>query len=211
MRSTVIVSDRGATQAHKPQARTPMNFVVILLVFAVPMLELGLLIKFGQTVGFWWTMLLIIGTGALGAAIISHQGLSAPIKAQEAMRRGEAPVPKMFDSALAVLGGVLLITPGLIGDGLGLLLQVPLVRRVVGRWLVQRFFRIEDVTVERRPGMGQGTDPRGTRPGNDHMRPWTGTSSSPRGDGPVIEGEFERLDEKSTDPKRPHPKGLDNA
>lgn len=188
-----------------------MNFVVILLIFAVPMLELGLLIKFGQTVGFWWTMLLIIGTGILGATIISHEGLSAPIKAQEAMRRGEAPVPKMFDSALAAAGGVLLITPGLIGDGLGLLLQVPLVRRVVGRWLVQRFFRIEDVTVHRQPAMAPGTEPRGPRPGNDPMRPGPKASGSPRGDGPVIDGEFERIDERPSTPKKPHPNSLDKS
>ncbi len=184
-----------------------MQFVVILLVFAVPMLELGLLIKFGQTVGFWWTILVILGTGALGAAIISHEGLSAPLKAQEAMRRGEAPVPKMFDSALAVLGGVLLITPGLIADCLGLLLQVPLVRRVFGRWLVRRFFRIEDVTVQRRPGM----ETRETGASSDHVRPRTRSSGSPRGEGPVIDGEFERIDERAAEPKPRRPNGLDGA
>ena len=189
-----------------PMPLAPMKFVAILLVLGVPMLELGLLIKAGQLLGFWSMLAIIIGTGVLGAAIISHEGLSAPLKAQQAMARGEPPVPEMFDSALAVAGGVLLVTPGLIADGLGLALQVPLVRRVVGRWLMRRFFNIEDVTVERRPGRGpRGEAGRGPNP--DLRR----GERAPPGDGPVIEGEYQRIVERPADPKRPRPNGVDRT
>ena len=184
-----------------------MKLVAILLLFAVPMLEIGVLIKVGQWLGFWPMLAIIIGTAVLGAAIISHEGLSAPFKAQEAMRRGEPPAPKMFESALAMAGGVLLFTPGLIADGIGLLLQVPLVRRLVGRWLIMRYFSVEDVTVQRRP---EGDLRRGPRP--DPRDP-AGTRQAAHGDrprdGPVIDGEFERLEERTLDPRRPRPNGGD--
>ena len=180
-----------------------MKLVAILLFFAVPMLEIGLLIKAGQWLGFWSMLAIIVGTGVLGASIISHEGVSAPFKAQEAMRRGEPPAPKMFDSALAMAGGVLLVTPGLIADGLGLLLQVPLVRSYVGRWLIKRYFSIEDITVARRPNAEASRDPRsGARTGPRPAR-------TAAGDGPVIDGEFERLEERTLDPKRPRPNGFD--
>ena len=130
-------------------------------------------------------LVIIIGSATLGAVIISHEGFSAPLKAQEAMRRGEAPVPKLFDSALAVAGGVLLVTPGLIADGLGLLLQVPPMRRMLAGWLVRTFFRVEDITVERRQ-----------TPREPRQRP-----AAP-GEGPVIEGEFERIEDRTIDPKK---------
>ena len=189
-----------------------MKFVTILLVLGVPMLELGLLIKAGQALGFWPMLAIIIGTGVLGGAIISHQGLSAPLKARQAMARGEAPLPEMFDSALAVTGGVLLVTPGLLADACGLALQVPAVRRVVGRWLVKRFFEIEDVTVERRPG-GRPGHQTGRGPagdvGGDFGRDSGRGERAPSGDGPVIEGEYQRIDERPADPKRPDPKRPD--
>ena len=163
-----------------------MKLVAIILLFAIPMLEIGVLIKVGQMLGFWSMLAIVIGTATLGSIIISHEGFSAPLKAQEAMQRGEAPVPKMFDSALAVAGGVLLVTPGLIADGFGLLLQIPPVRRMLASWLMKTFFHVEDIVVER------GEAPHEPRP----------RSAAASGDGPVIEGEFERLEERTLDPKK---------
>ena len=126
----------------------------------------------------------------------------------------------MFDSALAVTGGVLLVTPGLLADAIGLLLQIPPVRRVLGRWILRRFFAVESVTIDprTRPGATRAPGPDRTRgadlgpgahePGERAQTP--GGSKRPA-DGPVIEGEFERLGERTLDPKRPRPNGADRS
>ena len=197
-----------------------MRLVPVLLMFGLPMLELGLLIKTGQAIGFWWTCAIVIGTATLGAAIISRQGMATPFKVQEALAKGEPPGPKVFDSALAVTGGVLLLTPGLLADAIGLLLQIPPVRGLIGRWLMRRFFGIEQVNVgprgrqgaPRSPGQGSagGTDRGSGAKGSDGRGSTTAGSERPA-DGPVIEGEFERLGERTIDPKRPRPNGADRT
>ena len=47
-----------------------MKLVAIILLFAIPMLEIGVLIKVGQLLGFWSTLAIVIGTAALRATSI---------------------------------------------------------------------------------------------------------------------------------------------
>jgi UPF0716 protein FxsA len=84
----------------------------------------------------------------------------------------------------------LLLTPGLITDVAALLLLVPPIRRVIALWSVQWLLRTANVRVRE---YGDGPTSASDTPG----RPPGGTA-----DGPVIEGEFERLDERPTGPQR---------
>jgi UPF0716 protein FxsA len=165
-----------------------LRLTVGLILIALPMVELALLIKTGQAIGVWATLGLVVGAGVLGAAIIAHQGLSVVQRTQQALAEGRPPVAPVLDGALLVMAGALLITPGFLSDAMALLLLIPAVRRGVARWgvrqLVERAqvqFRSADSTIH--GGAGQPPPP---GPGK----------------GPVIEGEFERLDEKATGPHR---------
>lgn len=171
-----------------------MRLIGILVLLAAPLLELGLLIKVGQIIGFWWTMAIIVGTGFLGVAVMMENGFSSPRKMQEAMARGEIPVGPMLDGAFVVLAAVLLLTPGLIADALGLLLLVPPIRRLVARGVGRGVFgTIQVRTAGMRPGRAD-SDRREARP---------------RGAGPVIEGEYERLGERPVEPRQGKPNGHD--
>jgi UPF0716 protein FxsA len=89
----------------------------------------------------------------------------------------------LVDGGFLVLAGMLLVAPGLIADTLGVLLLIPPFRRLTARWSLSIFMGAKNVHFEvwtRGPRTGQTRD--GARP-------------DPRGDGPVIEGEFEELDE----------------
>jgi UPF0716 protein FxsA len=93
----------------------------------------------------------------------------------------------VLDGLFLMLAGVLLLTPGLITDFFALLLLVPALRRAIARWSVHRLMRHADVRVE---VYGDGS-----RAGAERSRP-----PGP-GDGPIIEGEFERLGEERRDPR----------
>lgn len=189
-----------------------MRFVLPLLFVAAPLLEIGLLIKVGQLLGFWWTLAVVVGTGALGSLVLVDKGFTAPLKMQEAMQRGEAPLASMLDSALTAMAGVLLILPGLICDTIGLLLLVPPLRRQIARYAVKSFFSIEGMakpandTGPERPA-GFGRDRGRDSPGPDHPGPRPRSPAS----GPVIEGDFEVVEEHTVERGRRKPDAPDRT
>ncbi len=179
-----------------------MSLAWLLLLVAWPLVEIAVLIKAGSAFGFWITLGLVLATGAFGVSVLMRHGLKSTFKVQEAMVRGEAPLAPMLDGALVATAGILLITPGLCADAVGLVLLFPPLRRFLARVVLQRVFGLSEVSGMR-PTSGEPQ--RGPeQPAPEARRGWTKGS----GEGPVIEGEFERLEERTVDPKRrsPEPK-----
>jgi len=169
---------------------SPIRAIVFLIFVAIPLLEIVLLIKVGQLIGFWWTVLIVIGTAALGTSLLHRQGLETLRRMTTSVRLGTPPVQPLVEGALLLGAGALLLTPGLITDALGLLLLVPPIRSLIARAFMSRMTVIVSggfwQTEENGPGRTRGADGDGT---------WSDK------EGPVIEGEFERLDER--EPRRP--------
>ena len=90
---------------------------LLLFLFIVwPVTELWLLFKLNGMFGFLPTVLLVFGTGILGAWLAKWQGLQAIIRLQNEIRQGVMPAQAIGDGALILVAGVLLITPGAISD-----------------------------------------------------------------------------------------------
>jgi len=107
-------------------------FVRLLLLFTlVPLLELFLLIKVGELIGIWATVILVIGTGALGAFLTRLEGLRVLRQVQADFRGGRVPTDRLLDGLLIILAGAVLLTPGLITDAVGFFLLIPPGRRLV--------------------------------------------------------------------------------
>lgn len=173
-----------------------MQIGLILLVLAFPLLELAVLIKVGQAIGFWSTILLMIGTGVAGGWIVHRQGMSAARRAMQSMNEGRPPVEPVVDSFMLMLAGGLLLLPGLLTDLAALALLIPPVRRSLARWALARLFKVADVRGEtndwRSPGHGRDGHQTATSDG----RPRRGS-----GGGSVIDGEWERVDDPKPPPK----------
>jgi UPF0716 protein FxsA len=153
---------------------------VFLVCIALPLLEIAVLVKVGQAIGFWRLLALLMGMAALGFAVLYWQGWNTLRQTQQALQRGEPPVQPMIDGALLIAAGALLLVPGLITDVAALILLLPPVRRsICGRISSQV------------PGEHRSDDAQ------------TGhTGPSRAGTGPIIDGEFERLDEQPLDSSR---------
>lgn len=145
-----------------------VRLALLLLFVAFPLLEIALLIKSGETIGFWPTVTLLVAVAVLGVMVIRDQGPSMVGRMLAAMSEGKLPFGPLIEGYVVVTAGLLLIAPGFISDAIGLFLLIPPARRLALRAALRGF-------AGRPPG--HETRARVARP-------------------TVIEGTYERLDER---------------
>jgi len=116
-----------------------MLFKLILLFTITPIIELAILIKLGQEIGLWQTLAIVIGTGILGASLAKWQGWGVIRRIRYDLENARMPTQALFDGLLILVGGTLLLTPGIITDLLGFFLLIPPSRRLVQVYLKRRF------------------------------------------------------------------------
>ncbi len=114
---------------------------LFLLFTIVPLVELWLLFQLSGIFGFFPTVFIVLITGVVGAALARWQGWQALSRIQSEMQQGLMPAKALGDGVLILVAGVLLITPGVITDIVGLSLLVPPlragVRKGVQLWLAK--------------------------------------------------------------------------
>ena len=146
-----------------------------LLFIAVPLLELFILIRLGGAIGLAPTLALCVLTGMAGAWLARREGLRALWSYQERLARGGVPGRALMDGLCILMGGAVLLTPGLLTDLLGFALLLPPSRH----WIQARMKR----RIERRMADGSiRVTPFGGFPGwRDAPRSWRDAPRSWRG------------------------------
>jgi UPF0716 protein FxsA len=115
---------------------------LVLLFTIVPLVELYILIKIGSRIGGVNTILLVVTTAMAGAWLARLQGLRTLQQIQVSLSQGQIPAEELIDGVLILVGGILLITPGVLTDLFALVLLFPITRTYFKRWLRRRFDRI---------------------------------------------------------------------
>lgn len=108
---------------------------LFLLFTLIPVAELALLIRIGQWIGVGWTIALVLGTGLVGASAAKSQGTAVLLRIRESLEQGVLPGDDIANGFCILVGGILLVTPGLFTDLAGLFLLVP-----GGRDIAKRLF-----------------------------------------------------------------------
>ena len=131
-----------------------MFFYLILLFTLVPVGELVLLLRVGEHIGVGNTVFLVIFTGIIGAALAKMQGLLTMQRIQDNLGRGIMPAEEMFNGAMILCGGVLLLTPGFVTDILGLSFLIPLTRnlykKIIKKHIQKKFDHGDVITIHHR-------------------------------------------------------------
>lgn len=114
---------------------------LFLLFTLVPLVELLLLLRIGALVGLAPTLLLVMATGFAGAWLARREGLRSWAAVQAELGAGRLPAAELLHSLLILIAGVVLVTPGVLTDLVGLLLLIRPVRRALIGRLRGRFER----------------------------------------------------------------------
>lgn len=170
-----------------------IGLILLLLAIAFPMLEIAVLIKVGAAIGFWGTLGIVVGTGLIGVSVLQQHGFVVMRRLTESLNSGRTPFLPMIEGGVMFVAGICLIAPGVITDTIGLVLLIPGVRQALATYLHDKVWGLpgrdgEEQVTRPQPEMDPGPGRPGRRPGTD---------------GPVIDGEFERLDERPLDPRGP--------
>lgn len=144
------------------------------------------LLMLGHAIGLLLTLVLIVGTGAIGAQLIKRQGINSLRNIQQGMAAGQVNKSDLIKGGSSVIAGFLLLMPGPISDILGLVALLPLIsRKLMGKPPVE----IYNPTADR--------NARGTYEGESHAA----NDDSHASNGTIIEGEF--IEHKRDEPPRP--------
>ena len=134
-----------------------MLWKLILLLTIVPLIELYLLVRLTQATSFGVTVLVILGTGVVGAILAKMEGLRVLRRIREDMQGGSLPADGLIDGAMILVAGALLVTPGLLTDTVGFLLLLPpsrtVLRRLIKQW-IKRKIEEGQVVMYRQMGFG---------------------------------------------------------
>ena len=175
----------------------PLGLVLILIAIAYPMLEVALLIKIGSVIGFWPTFAIVLGTAVVGMRVLQEHGFIVMRRLSDALRSGRTPFLPMIEGGILFFAGLCLVAPGIITDIIGLLLLIPPVRHLAAVYLHDRVWGLPRTETAAEPPRSPGDGPFSSAPPEDRS-----SNGSSAAEGPIIEGEFERLDERPVDQKR---------
>jgi UPF0716 protein FxsA len=115
---------------------------LLFLFILVPLLELYILIKIGRYLGAFQTVALVVFTALLGIVLARFEGVRTLQQIRQSLSQGIVPAEEMVDGVLIFVGGILLITPGVLTDVFALVLLIPYTRTIFKRWLRRRFDRM---------------------------------------------------------------------
>ncbi|HLV83041.1 MAG TPA: FxsA family protein [Devosia sp.] len=104
----------------------------------LPIIEIALFIKVGQSIGLWPTLALIIGAALLGGLLLRQQGLQIVGQLRNNMSSGQLPGRTIAETMMIALAALLLVLPGFLSDIVALALLLPPVRGWIYAGLASR-------------------------------------------------------------------------
>lgn len=122
-----------------------MPFLLFFTLFAL--LDFVILFSVGSQIGLLTTLLMVLATGVIGLHLIRREGVATLARAQERFARGEVPTGELLTGAALIFGGALLMAPGFVSDGLGLLCLIPDARRLLGKGLARLGLRFQAASM----------------------------------------------------------------
>ena len=111
---------------------------VLFLIIGIPLIEIYLFIKIGSQIGAFNTVLLILTTAVVGVAYARYEGFNTLRSGMSQLIKNEMPIYELISGATLAFAALLLIFPGFATDFIGILLVIPLTRRLILGKLIKK-------------------------------------------------------------------------
>ena len=116
-----------------------LKFLYLSLFYSlVPLGEMVLILYLRNYVGLYLLIAAICATGLLGLGFAWRQISTVLGRLKAQVHDGQYPAHEYADLAGAIVGSILLLTPGFVTDFLGLMFFFPFLRRAVGRRVTRK-------------------------------------------------------------------------
>ena len=115
---------------------------VLLLIIGIPLIEIYLFIKIGSQIGAFNTVLLILTTAVAGVAYARYEGFNTLKSGMSQLIKNKMPIYELISGATLAFAALLLIFPGFATDLIGILLIIPLTRRLIlGKFIKNKMYK----------------------------------------------------------------------
>ncbi len=104
---------------------------ILLLIIAIPLIEIYLFIKIGSQIGALNTISLILITAVIGIYYARYEGLNTLKSGLSQIISNKLPVYEIISGATLAFASLLLIFPGFATDIIGFLLIFPFTRKLL--------------------------------------------------------------------------------
>ena len=135
-----------------------LRISILLIIIIISIIEISIFLQAGQLIGFWPTVGMILITAMIGSVLLRHQGLTTLLNVRESINAGKLPIRELLDGLCLLAAGALLITPGFITDGIGLILFLPTIRDVIRTIIGNHFKTRETMKLHTQSDFGQKTN-----------------------------------------------------
>ena len=104
---------------------------LLLIIIGLPILEITLMIKIGQQIGAFNTILIIFFTAIVGVSYAKIEGVNTIRAGMTNLYKNKVPFYELISGASIAVAAVLLILPGFISDIIGFFLLIPFTRKII--------------------------------------------------------------------------------
>ena len=111
---------------------------ILTTLIVTPIAEVAVFVEVGARWGLWPTVGTIFATAIAGSILVYHQGVAVLREVRNELAAGQFPARRIFDGSCLLIAGALLLLPGFMTDAVGLLLFLPMVRRLFLAGLTNR-------------------------------------------------------------------------
>ena len=111
--------------------------LLLVLFVAIPAAELYVILQAAHAFGVLETIAALLVISFVGAWLCRLEGFSTLARIQTALNEGRIPTKELQDGALILLAGALLLTPGFLGDVVGIFLLLPPTRAIARTFLAR--------------------------------------------------------------------------